>query len=117
MWQLLLVSALWGCTNPLMREGSQPNEVAGEGGHVHKLLRFASNWRFLVPFALNQCGSLLYMKCLGEYPISTAVPISTALTSFFTCLTAYCLGERALNRQTLLALALIIAGTVLCQLN
>ena len=120
MWKLLIVSILWGCTNPFMREGSKETTETttnNDTNYLTKLVNFIKNWKFLLPFLLNQCGSILYMKSLGDYPISITVPISTALTSFFTTITAYFLGERMLNKQSLFALTLIIIGTILCQLN
>ena len=122
MWKLVLVSLLWGCTNPFMREGSKPNDTDNSSrkdnqNYIMKLINFVKNWKFLIPFLLNQSGSILYMKSLGDYPISITVPVSTALTSFFTAITAFFLGERMLNKQSILALFLIIIGTILCQLN
>ena len=122
MWKLVLVSLLWGVTNPFMREGSKDTDHDEENdnnnsNYLIKLIHFVKNWKFLVPFLLNQSGSILYMKALSDYPISITVPVSTALTSCFTAITAYCLGERIINKQSLFALVLIIIGTVLCQLN
>eukprot|EP01084_Bolivina_argentea_P266724 452531_1 len=118
MWKLLIVSILWGCTNPFMREASKTNcNQSNNQNTMTKLINFVKNWKFLIPFLLNQCGSILYMKSLADYPISLTVPVSTALTAFFTAITAYFLGERHFNTQYLTALILIIIGTIFCQLN
>ena len=120
MWKLFLVSLLWGCTNPFMREGSKSNinesNIQNQNYFI-KLINFMKNWKFSLPFLLNQSGSILYMISLGDYPFSVTVPVSTALTSFFTAITAYFLGEGMLDIRTIIALILIIIGTILCQLN
>ena len=134
MWQLVLVSLLWGCTNPLMREGTKEqhdqetkkkDDETKNQGLLHqikyqfiKLFHFFLNWRFSIPFVLNQSGSILYMYSLGSLNISVAVPLCTGLTSLFTTITAiFVLGEQSFDMKTFFALVLIITGTILCQLN
>ena len=82
-----------------------------------------TNWRFLVPFAINQCGSALYVHLLGDAELATAVPVCNALTFVFTALTARALGEdadsgsggRRMSTPRLLAgVGLVVLGTCLC---
>ena len=104
LWLLVVASALWGCTNPLMREGTKPSNdnSNAQQGYLSKIIGLITNWRFIVPFLLNQSGSIVYMKALGDNPLSVAVPVSTALTAFFTAITAYLLGEKPMNSNTAL---------------
>jgi hypothetical protein len=60
--------------------------------NIVQLGRTLSNWRFSVPFLVNQSGSLLYFWLLGSAEISMAVPICNALTFIFTALAARLMG-------------------------
>ena len=57
-FSFLLVGALWGCTNPFLRSGSKG--ILKENNSKTLL-----NCRFVIPFALNQSGSLVYYYLLG----------------------------------------------------
>ena len=84
---LLAVAALWGCTNPLLNKASQGMEQrpasspavlasssAATTSAPRSLLRrlacdtayLLTNWRFLLPFAINQAGSALFLVALGH---------------------------------------------------
>ena len=76
-----------------------------------------------MPFAINQCGSALYVHLLGDAELATAVPVCNALTFVFTALTARALGEdadsgsgsRRMSTPRLLAgVGLVVLGTCLC---
>lgn len=117
----VLVAALWGLTNPLLNRGGAGMEekaAATGGGPLRRLGRqlwyLLSNWRFVVPFAVNQAGSALYVSLLGPYDLSVVVPVCNALTFAFTAVAARALGERALPPRAVLGLALIVAGVAVC---
>jgi drug/metabolite transporter (DMT)-like permease len=141
--QFILVGMLWGCTNPFLntasaatassssppppppaarsRARSRPPMVISSSSSsslfwrwvlaVHALLL---NWRFAVPFAVNQAGSVLYMVVVAQHDLSMAKPSIDALTFVFTALTSRLLGERALSASAWLGMALIIAGVAIC---
>ena len=82
-----------------------------------------TNWRFLVPFSVNQCGSFLYVRLLGDAELATVVRVCNALTFVFTALTARALGEGAesgsgrqrMSTPRLMAgVGLVVLGTCLC---
>ena len=68
-----------------------------ESSVVGKFIRLLKNWKFLIPFGLNQFGSLLYYYSMGQYPISIAVTVVNALTLIITTITSYALGEAKLG--------------------
>lgn len=100
----VVAGALWGCTNPLIKLGQDSVWYAQHcicffsfdpwlysadpkyetAGPVMKYL----DSRILVPFAINQCGSLVFYYVLSEQPLSIAVPSVNALTFFFTAITS-----------------------------
>ena len=124
MWKLVLVSMLWGITNAFMHKGTKikNNNVKLSDNILVRIFQqsifFLKNWKFTLPFALNQSGSILYMWVLGDknINISSAVPICTALTSLFTAITAYILGEQRFEFNVIIGLLLIIIGTIFCQI-
>jgi hypothetical protein len=96
-----LVGALWGCTNPLLKEGSSDSvdeaAFAGEKNteqrgflarQLHILLGVLTNWRFVVPFALSQQSAVsrdrLRVRLSGwdsqaqKVSLAVAVPICSS---------------------------------------
>ncbi|KAG7388570.1 hypothetical protein PHYPSEUDO_012207 [Phytophthora pseudosyringae] len=95
----LFVGALWGCTNPLIKRGSNDDVMYTRkdnsvGEFVQQLVGLVKNWQFVLPFALNQSGSVVYVFLLGSADISNAVPICNSLTFVFTAITSRLLGEK-----------------------
>lgn len=118
----VVVSAIWGCTNPFLRMGfassTTPPQFSGLLGRVESVVRVLLNWRFSLPFIVNQLGSIANNVLIGSAPISLVAPITNALTFVFTAFTAYLLGERqACGWRTIAGTMLIIAGLSLCLLS
>jgi hypothetical protein len=126
-----LVGALWGCTNPLLKEGSsssvdqaarvaqKSNKQEASGDLWSRQLRILfgvlTNWRFLLPYVLNQSGSVVYVYLLGSSDISLAVPICNSLTFVFTAITSWLMGERMGDPgKTLGGAALVLVGVTIC---
>ena len=76
---LLLVSVLWGGTNPFLKAGAEASadsklKAAGssrEGSGFlmslgRELLCTFTNYKFIIPFAVNQMGSILFVYLLGD---------------------------------------------------
>lgn len=138
MAYFILVGALWGCTNPLLKRAADQEERDRHGllrasarsltttkGNTWtmktsfvrgcaELRTLLSNWQFVLPFLLNQLGSVFYLICLGEADLSLALPITQGLTFLFTALTARILGERPLTNSTILGTELILVGVGIC---
>lgn len=53
--------------------------------------------QYLIPFLLNQCGSVVYYLTLASADLSVAVPITNSLTMIITTLTGKLLGEDNIN--------------------
>lgn len=134
MGSFVLVSLIWGVTNPFLGRaakggGGGKEDAAGlsrstassspQRGFIAsallELVKFFLNWRFWVPYAINQSGSLLYNYLLGTSDISLASPICNSLTFVVTGITAKLLGERQpVNWKTVSGAALIVGGVALC---
>lgn len=50
-------------------------------------------FQFLIPFVLNQLGSVLYFVTLQSVDLSLVVPVANSLTFIFTAVTGTFLGE------------------------
>ena len=115
----LLVGLLWGGTNPFIKLGSQGVEdVKGDtllSETARKVFFLATRWRYMLPFALNQMGSVVYFYTLGQADLSLAVPIANSITFVCTAAIAYfVLGERAGGWKTAVGCTLVLSGITLC---
>ncbi|KAL3968841.1 hypothetical protein ACER0C_028798 [Sarotherodon galilaeus] len=115
---LLLVSVLWGCTNPFLKRGTEGIENVTKTSKVAQLLaelRFLFlNIKYLVPFLLNQSGSVVYYYTLSTTELSFAVPVANSLTLLCTLLTGKFLGEEIGGKQAVVGMFLTMAGITLC---
>lgn len=68
-------------------------------GFILELKFLVTRWQYIVPFLLNQSGSLLYFFTLQKTALSVAVPIANSLSFVFTALVAQLLGERAASKS------------------
>uniref|UniRef100_A0A0M3HZ60 Transmembrane protein 234 homolog n=1 Tax=Ascaris lumbricoides TaxID=6252 RepID=A0A0M3HZ60_ASCLU len=115
----VLVAVLWGATNPFIRAGSKVIEYADIESSNHltrlatKLWRTALCWRFSLPFALNQCASVLFVAVLAKQPITFVVPTVNSLTFLFTALFGRLIGENVTSAKLLIGSALILVGIVI----
>ena len=119
-----LVGAVWGFTNTLCARATraakpQPAAVAATlAGRILGELKVLADWRFTLPFLLNQSGSLLYYYLLGslEAELSLAVPACNSSTFVFTALSSWLLEEELGSSVRWLAagVALILAGVLVC---
>ncbi|CAN9502059.1 unnamed protein product [Ophioblennius macclurei] len=118
VFSLLLVSLLWGCTNPFLRAGSEGLECVREPNRVAQLLAEVKflllNIQYMVPFLLNQSGSLVFYYTLSSTDLSLAVPVTNSLTFIWTLLTGRLLGEEFGGKQAVLGMFLTMAGITLC---
>jgi len=72
-------------------------------------------WRVWLPYALNQCGSVLYYYLLASSDLSVAVPVCNALSLVFSCITSYMLGERVDQPlKAIVGSALVMVGVAIC---
>ncbi|KPJ17476.1 Transmembrane protein 234-like, partial [Papilio machaon] len=100
---LVVTGVLWGCTNPFIRQGTKGlRSVKAEtwlGQAYAEIIFLLGNWRYVVPFLVNQCGSLVYLMAVQRAPLSLAVPASNSLAFAFTAVTGSMVGaEEPLDR-------------------
>jgi hypothetical protein len=117
---LLLVGALWGCTNPFLRKGCKEissNKQSGSKNGILSTLRNFQYFRIWIPYILNQSGSIIYYFLLANSDLTSSVPIANALALVFSIWTSYLLGERV-NRpfHAVLGSALVMTGTITCMM-
>ncbi|XP_021188545.2 transmembrane protein 234 homolog isoform X1 [Helicoverpa armigera] len=116
---LVLTGVLWGCTNPFIRQGTKGlRDVTATTliGQVWAEVSFLlGNWKYVVPWLVNQAGSLSYLAAVQRAPLSVAVPTANSLAFVFTAVTGAGIGaEEPLDRKSILGIVLIMAGTALC---
>jgi drug/metabolite transporter (DMT)-like permease len=119
---LILVGALWGCTNPFMRQGSIESKSSSnntdeqeETKSVLKSLFRLARIKVWLPYLINQLGSLLYYKQLASSNLTLSVPICNATAMVFSCITSFFLGERVNQpRRAVLGVTLILLGVQIC---
>mmetsp|Transcript_11301 Transcript_11301/g.10815 ORF Transcript_11301/g.10815 Transcript_11301/m.10815 type:complete len:173 (-) Transcript_11301:622-1140(-) len=134
---IILVGAVWGCTNPLVRRGSEETKEKKADDDSSKNSNACndkedssfveSTWRSLsrfrrasvwAPYLFNQSGSILYYFLLATSDLTTTVPACNALALVFSSLTSYFLGER-LNKpiQGTLGALLVTLGVAICMIS
>ncbi|MCI4376862.1 hypothetical protein PGIGA_G00193300 [Pangasianodon gigas] len=118
---LLLVAALWGATNPFLRKGTEGIEHVRRGDKISQFLAEVKflflNVKYLVPFLLNQSGSVVFYLTLATTDLSLAVPTVNSLSLVFTMFTGKLLGEEFGGKSAVLGMVLITAGVTLCVLS
>jgi len=115
--KICTVGFLWGITNPFLGEGARSvvkTDAPWWKIWVHIKSIFLS-WRFVVPFLLNQCGSIVYYVLLGDLDLSICVPGANGVAFAVTGLSEYLLGmHQGPLLPILLGSVLIISGFALC---
>lgn len=114
----MLVAALWGGTQPLLKRASAGLEQVHERTWARQLLQEMKtlflNTEYLVPFLLNQSGSLLYYLTLASTDLTLAVPICNSLAIVFTLTVGKVLGEDIGGKEAVAGMVLTITGITLC---
>lgn len=110
----LLVSLVWGCTDPFLKRGSQGIETVQTDNRLLKIaLQFKwllLNYQFTIPFLVNQLGSLLYYFVVAQSDISIAVPVINSLTLIVTTITGSLIGERVQSMKKYCGMLCIVLG-------
>ncbi|XP_037737731.1 transmembrane protein 234 isoform X3 [Chelonia mydas] len=94
---LVLVAILWGGTNPFLKTGTEGLEKVKQRNRVLQLLAemkfLCLNYKYMVPFLFNQCGSIIYYLTLASTDLSLVVPLCNSLALIVTVVTGKTLGE------------------------
>ncbi|XP_076263355.1 transmembrane protein 234 homolog isoform X2 [Rhynchophorus ferrugineus] len=100
---LILVSALWGVTNPVIKKNSIGITNIKSESHIKQLYLdiiylFTNSW-YIIPMLINQLGSVLFFVTLQYVDLTLAIPISNSLTLFFTACADFVLYEQIPSRN------------------
>lgn len=117
LW-LVIVSLLWGITNPLLKTNSSGIENIRKDNcfsqFFAQLTFLVSRWQYLSAFLANQSGSLLFYLTLVSADLSLAVPIANSLTLVFTAISGCFLLEESISNRSRLGIFSILLGVGLC---
>ncbi len=114
------MGTLWGTTNAFMESGtSQKNndqkEKKSQKGLFSDLGNLFANWRFLLPFGLNQLASLINNFVVAGNDLSIAVPSVNCVTFIVTFITQRLLkGESLIDMRFFGGVILIMCGMYFC---
>ncbi|CAI5781761.1 Hypothetical predicted protein [Podarcis lilfordi] len=115
---LVLVAVLWGGTNPFLKRGTEGLERVKRESRTLQLLAeikfLCLNYKYVVPFVLNQCGSFVYYLTLASTDLTLAVPLCNSLALMFTLATGKVLGEDIGGARAALGMLLTALGVALC---
>ncbi|CAD6196279.1 unnamed protein product [Caenorhabditis auriculariae] len=113
---VLVVGFLWGATNPLLRIASLENQDEGSKSLSSPLKKFIYaflNWRFSIPFLVNQLGSVLFHVLLVAFPVSVVVPCVNATQLVSAIFVGLILGEKTkLSKINILGAFLMGVGMI-----
>jgi hypothetical protein len=121
LMSMVLVGALWGCTNPLLRKGAVEaadttnTSKTSADSFLRSSLRSFLNIKVWLPYALNQSGSIVFYILLANSDLSLAVPTCNALALLFSFVTSVLLGEPIEKpMQTFVGASLVLLGVTIC---
>ncbi|KAL4235975.1 hypothetical protein ACF0H5_004363 [Mactra antiquata] len=118
---LVTVAFFWGATNPFIKRGSKGIETIQSSSPLKQFFAelwfLITTWQYLVPFIINQAGSVLYYITLASSDLTLAVPITNSLTFVFTAISGHILGERVKSKKTMFGMLLVIIGVTFCVLD
>ncbi|WKX88574.1 hypothetical protein Q1695_008317 [Nippostrongylus brasiliensis] len=124
---MLIVGFLWGATNPLLRIGSKNSYQRADDSATNAprtiwrkvstpfidLTALFLNWRFSIPFIVNQTASVLFVVLVSRYPVSVVVPCVNALQFVFTAVVGHLVGERIISRRCCFGVVIVLIGVLI----
>ncbi|KAJ2757735.1 hypothetical protein H4S06_003036 [Coemansia sp. BCRC 34490] len=114
----VLTALCWGFTNPFIKRGSEGIEQIKRSNWVAQTFAetvfLFTNWRYVVPLAINLSGSAVYYYTLSSADITIAVPITNSLALIFTIMAGVLVGEKLPTTREMLGMACIVLGVALC---
>uniref|UniRef100_A0A6B2F7U5 Transmembrane protein 234 n=1 Tax=Bothriechis nubestris TaxID=1766655 RepID=A0A6B2F7U5_9SAUR len=115
---LMLVAILWGTTNPFLKRGTEGLEQVKRESRPQQVLAeikfLCLNYKYMLPFIVNQCGSFIYYLALASTDLTLAVPLCNSLALVFTVATGKLLGENIGGRRAALGMLLTVLGIAIC---
>uniref|UniRef100_A0A7I5E5D4 Transmembrane protein 234 homolog n=1 Tax=Haemonchus contortus TaxID=6289 RepID=A0A7I5E5D4_HAECO len=127
---MLAVGFLWGATNPLLRLGSKSSADATRTANdapvkfgrrilapFIDLTNLFLNWRFSLPFIVNQTASILFVMLVSRFPVSIVVPCVNALQFVFTAVIGHLIGERTISRRSYVGTIMVLVGVLIMMIS
>lgn len=71
----------------------------------------------MVPFTLNQLGSILFFSTLQSSELTLAVPVTNAVAFVITAAVSFMMGEQVPTFKSHIGILMIIVGTTICMLE
>lgn len=100
-----------------MKQGTSGVEKINSDSKVKQLFYeikyLVLNWKYSLPFLVNQSGSVLYFWTLSTASLSIAVPLTNALTLVVATVVGKALGEQTGGVYLYFGIVLILIGVVI----
>lgn len=121
IFSIAIVGFLWGATNPLIRSASKTQSRRESDNDnitiIPIILSFFKSfldWKFSIPFALNQCGSILFNVLVVQFPVTAVVPCVNAIQFISTYVVGWIMGEemKSVSAKQNLGLALSLTAII-----
>ncbi|BES93037.1 Transmembrane protein 234 [Nesidiocoris tenuis] len=113
---LVATGFLWGITNPFLKIGTSGIEKIRDPNRITRTFKelffLVTNWAYIIPFLINQCGSALYLFALQGADLKLAIPITNSLTFVFTIVGGWLVGEEIPDKRTVIGMLLILGGII-----
>ncbi|CRK91910.1 CLUMA_CG005530, isoform A [Clunio marinus] len=118
---LIITAILWGVTNVLIKNGSKGINKVKSDSKINQILleiKFLFlNWKYLLPFVINQIGSLLYVYALQKNNLSIAVIVTNSLTLLITSITSLIVEKKVISYRIFIGAMLITFGSSICVIS
>jgi len=112
IFKLCIVGILWGCTNPFLKVATNKLKRNKRLNFISEVIDHLSHWNYLVPFLINQCGSLLFYFTLKYSEISLAVPIANGISFVSTSIVGTLIGEEEPTFRTMAGILFLLFGII-----
>ncbi|CAH1738182.1 unnamed protein product [Aphis gossypii] len=110
IFQLFIVGVLWGSTNPFLKAATNKVKRNKTFNIISEIVDHVTNWQYLIPFIINQCGSLLFYFTLKYSDISLAVPITNGVSLVSTSIVGTLIGEEKPKFRTMVGILFLLFG-------
>jgi len=109
------VALCWGFTNPFIRRGAQLSDTSPpDNSLLAEFLVLFTRWQYVLPLAINLCGSVVFYYTLSNSDLTLVAPISNGLTFVFTFIAGYLLGEQTPTKGMAIGASMVAAGLAIC---
>ncbi|EAA22915.1 Drosophila melanogaster CG12929 gene product, partial [Plasmodium yoelii yoelii] len=104
----ILIGILWGCTNVFIKIGckekkkEKKNEKKKEKNTIEEIITILKNINIILPYLLNQIGSMFYYFLLFKSDISLTVPLSNVSSFVFTYITEIVILKKNVSYKSVL---------------